>query len=131
MKTPSEKLTGPAMARSIVMFLLFLCKSLRADGPIAVDDQARTVQNILISIPVLANDWDAESNQLAIIQVTAPAHGQVMINAGSAALPAELMHLLQFAAVQVSNTVVQVGDTNLYPRGTGSNGLWRTRTALN
>ena len=115
---------------SLGLSCLVLCNTFGAQALTAVDDQARTFQNTPILIPVLANDCDAESNQLAIIQVTAPAHGQVTIGPGSAALPAEVTRVLQFAAVQVSNAVVQVEDTNRYPRGTAPSGLWRTRTAL-
>ena len=71
---------GPATVWSIVLFILFLGNPLRGDGPVAVDDQARTVQNTPISIAVLANDSDAGSNQMAILQVTSPAHGKVTIN---------------------------------------------------
>src|ERR1035438_4911853 len=45
MQTPSKKFTGPVMAWAIVTFVLFPGSPVRADGPIAVDDQARTVQN--------------------------------------------------------------------------------------
>ena len=112
----------------VVAAALPLGNTLRADAPIAVDDQARTVQNLPVSIPVLANDWDAESNQLAILRVTPPAHGTVTINAGAAAPNSELSALFQFAAIQLSNSVVQIGDTNRYPRGTLTDGTWRTRS---
>jgi len=36
--------------------------------------------------------------------------------------------LFQFAAIQLSNTVVQVADTNLYPWVTLSNGDWQTES---
>ena len=121
---------GSATGRFVGVLCLTLCNAIRVEALIAVDDQARTVQNMPISIPVLANDWDAASNQLAILQVTAPAHGKITVNSGGSAPPAELTHLIGFAVVQFSNTVAQVGDTNRYPRGTAqTNGIWRTRTA--
>ena len=94
-------------------------------------DQAATVQNVPVTIPVLGNDQDAASNQLAILQVTQPANGTVIINANGTAANAELARLLQFAAVQLSNTVMQLGSTNLFPRSTLTNGLWATAMATN
>lgn len=58
---------------SIVLTVSLPGNTLREDAPIAVDDQARTVQKLPVTIPVLANDRDAESNQLAILRVTPPA----------------------------------------------------------
>jgi len=92
-------------------------------------DQAATVQNVPVTIPVLSNDQDAASNQLAILQVTMPANGTVIINTNGTGANAELARVLQFAAVQLSNTVVQLGNTNLFPRATLTNGLWATATA--
>src|ERR1019366_9499506 len=114
-------------AFSICLCFLVLGNTLRADAPTAADDQAETTQNTPVSIAVLANDSDVEGDQLAILRVTPPAHGTVTINAGAAAPNSELSALLQFAAVQLSNSVVQIGDTNRYPRGTLTNGTWRTR----
>lgn len=96
-------------------------------NPINVtNDLAATVQNQAVTIPVLANDFDTESNQLAILQVSAPAHGTVVINSNAPVTTPELSNLFQFAAVQLSNTVVQMGNTNTYPRSTLSNGSWST-----
>jgi hypothetical protein len=89
-------------------------------------DLAVTVQNQAVTIPVLTNDFDTESNQLAILQVSAPAHGTVVINSNAPVTTPELSRLFQFAAVQLSNTVVQMGNTNTYPRSTMSNGSWTT-----
>ena len=97
----------------------------------ATADQAATVQNVSVTIPVLSNDQDAASNQLAILQVTQPANGTVIINTNGTAANAELARLLQFAAVQLSNTVTQMGSTNLFPRSTLTNGLWATAMATN
>ncbi len=96
-------------------------------NPINVtNDLAATVQNQSVTIPVLANDFDTASNQLAILQVSAPAHGTVVINSNAPLTTPELSNLFQFAAVQLSNTVVQMGNTNTYPRSTASNGSWTT-----
>jgi len=92
-------------------------------------DQAATVQNVPVTIWVLSNDQDAASNQLAILQVTKPANGTVIINTNGTAANAELARLLQFSAVQLSNTVTQMGSTNLFPRSTLTNGLWATAVA--
>lgn len=107
-----------------------LGNTLQAGSPAAVDDQAETTQDTPVSIAVLANDCAAGGSQMAILHVTAPSHGKVAISSGAAPAPAELASLFQFAAVQLSNTVVEVGDTNRYPRGTSPDGTWRTRTAL-
>jgi hypothetical protein len=92
-------------------------------------DQAATVQNVPVTIPVLSNDTDAVTNQLAILQVSKPANGTVILNSSGTGTNAELARLLQFSAVQLSNTVVQLGSTNLFPRSTLSNGLWATSVA--
>ena len=82
-------------------------------NPINVtNDLAATVQNQAVTISVLTNDFDTESNQLAILQVSAPAHGTVVINSNAPVTTPELSNLFQFAAVQLSNTVVQMGNTN-------------------
>jgi hypothetical protein len=102
---------------------------LHAQALSAKADQAATVQNVPVTIPVLNNDQDAASNQLAILQVTRPANGTVVINTNGTAANAELTRLLQFAAGQLSNTVAQLGSTNLFPRYTLTNGHWATAMA--
>ena len=99
-----------------------------ADGPAAADDVAVTPQDQSVSISVLANDSDAPTNQLAILQVTAPSHGTVKINTNGVGTNAELHALWTFAGIQLSNTVYQLGlsNTNMYPRATTTNGLWTT-----
>jgi unsaturated chondroitin disaccharide hydrolase len=97
-----------------------------ADSPTAVDDLAVTFQNQAATISVLTNDFDTGSNQLAILQVSAPAHGTVVINTNGPVTTAELSRLFGFSAIQLSNTVVQLGNTNLYPRSTATNGTWDT-----
>jgi hypothetical protein len=87
---------------------------------------AVTLQNQAVTIPVLTNDFDTESNQLAILQVSTPAHGTVVINSNAPVVTSELSQLIQFSAIQLSNTVVQLGSTNLYPRSTLTNGTWET-----
>src|ERR1039458_9350267 len=127
---------GPATVWSIVLFILFLGNPLRGDGPVAVDDQARTVQNTPISIAVLANDSDAGGNQLAILRVSAPAHGTVTVSSNATPTNPELTRLFQFASTQLSNSVLQVGGPNLtgtnrYPRSTAPDGTWLCRSADN
>jgi hypothetical protein len=100
--------------------------SVWADPPNAAADLAVTVQNQAVTISVLTNDFDTESNQLAILQVSAPAHGTLVINSNAPVTTPELSRLFQFSAVQLSNTVVQIGNTNLYPRSTLTNGSWKT-----
>jgi unsaturated chondroitin disaccharide hydrolase len=103
----------------------FAC-SIWADPPIAANDLAVTVQNQAVTISVLTNDFDTESNQMAILQVSAPAHGTVVINSNAPVTTPELSRLFQFSAIQLSNTVVQMGNTNTYPRSTQTNGSWNT-----
>src|SRR6185437_6178693 len=83
-----------------------------------------TVQDVPVAMPVLANDSEAGTNQLAILRVTQPAHGRVTINAGGAVSNPQLTALFQFAAIQLSNTVAQIGNPQLYPWVTASNGNW-------
>jgi hypothetical protein len=49
--------------------------------PVAVDDQASTIENTAVVIPVLANDWDPQQLPLALTATGVPAKGQVRINA--------------------------------------------------
>jgi hypothetical protein len=53
-----------------------------------------------ISIPVLANDSDTGSNQMAILRVSAPAHGTVTVSSNGAPTNPELTRLFQFASTQ-------------------------------
>ena len=50
----------------------------------------------------------------------------MVINSNAPVTPPELSRLFQFAAIQLSNTVVQMGNTNTYPRSTQTNGHWNT-----
>jgi unsaturated chondroitin disaccharide hydrolase len=109
-----------------VLPLLLCCHALWADTPAAVDDFAVTLPNTPVSIAVLTNDFVSASNATAILRVTPPAHGRVIINS-TPATHAELTPLFQFAATQLSNTVVQVGNTNLYPWFL-VNGVWQNNT---
>ena len=117
----------PATATFWFVFLAgsFAGPSLPASALTAVNDQTSTPENVPVTIAVLANDSDAATNQMAILQVTQPAHGQVTINAGGVVSNPQLAGLFQFAAVQLSNTVTQVGNTNLYPWETTTNGTWQ------
>ena len=128
MKKRLFQTSGPACIRLVGLCLLFLGHAPRATALIAVADQARTEQNTSVEINVLAND-SAATNQMAILRVTSPAHGTVVSHSNQLATRTELAALFQFAAVQLSNTVVQLGDTNLYPRSTLPNGTWDTRSA--
>ena len=117
-------------AFSICLCFLVLGNTLQADAPTAADDLAATAPNTPISIAVLANDSDVASNQLAILRVSAPAHGRVTINSSTVPASSELVRLWQFAAIQLSNSVAQIADTNRFPRSTViTNGLWRTRSS--
>lgn len=91
----------------------------------AADDLAVTLPNTPITIAVLANDFVSTSNATAILRVTQPAHGRVVINS-LATTNGELKRLLAFAARQLSNTVTHVADTNLYPKLTLPDGRWET-----
>ncbi|HEY3931432.1 MAG TPA: glycoside hydrolase family 88 protein, partial [Verrucomicrobiae bacterium] len=114
------------VVRIAVLTVFWFAGSVRADPPNAVNDFAVTRQNQTVTIPVLANDSDTESNQLTILQVSTPAHGTLVINSNTPVTTPELSRLFQFAAVQLSNTVVQLNNTNLYPRSTQTNGSWNT-----
>jgi len=111
----------------LVLLPFLFCNKLQAQSLTAVDDFVSTPANAPIVIAVLTNDLVVTSNQTAILRVTQPAHGKVIINAGSNS-NAELSQLFQFAAIQLSNTVVQVADTNLYPWVTLTSGAWQTES---
>lgn len=116
-----------SMTRILVLLLLLLGNVLRAGSLTAVDDNVVTASNTPIVIAVLANDAVVVSNQTAILRVTQPMHGKVVVNHGSVS-NAELSGLFNFAASQLSNTVVQIADTNSYPWYTLTNGQWATES---
>ncbi len=98
----------------------------QAAGPLTANDLAYTTPGQPVTIPVLNNDQTDGTNQMAILRATAPAHGTLTLNQNLTRTNAQLTDLFQFAALQLSNSVVQVGSTNLYPRSTLTNGLWKT-----
>jgi unsaturated chondroitin disaccharide hydrolase len=105
------------------VLLLFICSlTLRANTLVAVDDFTATLPNAPVVVAPLANDIVSTTNSTAILRVTQPSHGRVVINS----IPtnhAELTPLFQFAAKQLSNTVRQVAITNWYPWYL-TNGVW-------
>src|SRR5579884_2328379 len=114
-----------AMNKLFVLSLAVYANILRADSLTSVNDSVVTRSNTPIITAVLANDAVIASNQTAILRVSQPSHGKVIINHGLVS-NSELSRLFQFAAVQLSNTVVQVADTNSYPWYTLTNGQWAT-----
>jgi hypothetical protein len=116
-----------AMNKFFVLSLLFCGGILRADVLTALDDSVVTASNVPVAIAVLANDAVVAGNQTAILRITQPLHGKVVVNQGAVS-NAELSRLFQFAAVQLSNTVAQVADTNSYPWYTLANGQWATES---
>ena len=96
----------------------------RADALNAVNDSVATLPNTSVTIAPLTNEYVSSSNATAILRVTQPAHGRVIINTTPAS-HAELTPLFQFAATQLSNTVVQVAIPDLYPWYL-TNGVWRS-----
>ncbi|MEO1786977.1 MAG: VCBS domain-containing protein, partial [Pseudomonadota bacterium] len=50
------------------------------DAPVAQDDSATTDEDAAVTIPVLANDSDADGDSLSIATATEPANGAVTIN---------------------------------------------------
>lgn len=125
--TPKLKCFGIKAMRLAILWrvivpLLLNGGALRADALIAVNDSAVTLPNTAITLAVLTNDYISASNTTAILRVTQPLHGLVVINS-TPTNHAELTPLFQFAAKQLSNTVVQVAKTNLYPWYL-TNGVW-------
>jgi unsaturated chondroitin disaccharide hydrolase len=115
-------------------FMVLLCAAallsvgnVRADAPAPGDDLAVTSSNQPVTIFVLTNDVDS-TNQLGVLQVTAPSNGTATINSNAAVSTPELQGLFQFAGVQMSNTVKQINNTNLYPRAAPTNSAWGTST---
>jgi Glycosyl Hydrolase Family 88/Bacterial Ig domain len=109
----------------LLAIALLACNLARAGTPAPGNDLAVTASNTPVTIFVLTNDVDP-SNQLGVLNVTEPAHGMVVINSNAAVATPELQGLFQFCAVQLSNTVKQVNNTNLWPRTTmtNGNGIW-------
>jgi hypothetical protein len=122
MKFYATKSESFAFPWQVGVILVLLAGLLGASAFTAVNDIAVTLPNAAITLPVLANDHVSPTNSAAILRVTQPAHGQVVINS-TPAQHAELTPLFQFAANQLSNTVRQVGKTNLYPWYL-TNGVW-------
>jgi unsaturated chondroitin disaccharide hydrolase len=100
--------------------------AVHAEALNALPDAAITLPNASATLAVLTNDVGPASNQIAILRVTQPAHGRVVINSAASVTNSELDLLFHFAATQLSNTVSQVGDTNLYPWVTMPDGNWDT-----
>ena len=48
--------------------------------PLAVPDSATTPEDTPVTIPVLANDSDADGNPLSVVSVAVPAHGSAVVN---------------------------------------------------
>ena len=107
-----------------VLSLLSCWSATAADALTTVDDLAATLPDTPIVIAVLTNDAVSTSNATAILRVTQPLYGRVIRNFTPAS-HAELTPLFQFAAAQLSNTVVQVAITNMYPWYL-TNGVWRS-----
>lgn len=54
--------------------------SIANQEPVAVNDVAEVEVNGIISVYILENDSDADGDELTIVSVTQPAHGQVNLN---------------------------------------------------
>jgi len=120
------------LMKFVALWLLVLaefvfCNKLRAQTLGAVDDVVFTLPNASIVIAVLTNDLVVSSNQTAILRVTQPLHGRVILNPGSIS-NAVLSRLFQFAATQLSNSVARIAQTNFYPWMTDTNGAWEVET---
>lgn len=127
--TYMRKQAGRAVVGLLICAALLGGERARGDSPAATNDVAATPRNQPVIIAVLTNDFDAGSNLMGVLRVTAPAHGTVVINSNAAVLTPQLSQLFQFAAVQLSNSVIQVGSTNSYPRSTLTNGHWEISPA--
>jgi len=103
----------------------FICAGIAQAGSLSASNGlAVTSSNQAVVFSPLTFASDDATNQVGILQVTAPAHGTVTISSNTSFLTPELADLFQFAAIQVSNSVVQVNNTNMYPRRTLTNGTW-------
>ena len=111
------------------MAVLWLAPAAFANSPTATNDLGIILPNQPVTIPVLTNDSDNGTNQLAVLKVTTPPNGSVSLNSNSVPLNPELARLFAFATLQMSNNVTQIADTNAYPRSTLPSGLWLTMPA--
>jgi hypothetical protein len=106
----------------VIVPVLLCGGALRAAALTAVNDLGTTLPNASITMAPLTNDLVSTTNSTAILRVTQPAHGQVVINSTPTS-HVELDPLFRFAATQLSNTVRQVAITNWYPWYL-TNGVW-------
>ena len=56
------------------------CNAAPQTPPVAANDEATTPKNTPITIDVLANDTDADDDQLSVTNLTAPSNGTVALN---------------------------------------------------
>jgi hypothetical protein len=49
--------------------------------PVAIDDDATTLENTAVTIAVLSNDWDPDNDSLDVASVTSAANGEVRVHA--------------------------------------------------
>ena len=70
------RVTDPkgATAEGVYTIRLITCVN---DPPAAVADTAQTAEDSPVTVPVVANDTDAEGNTVTVASVTQPAHGTV------------------------------------------------------
>ncbi|HXC98090.1 MAG TPA: hypothetical protein VN048_02030, partial [Verrucomicrobiae bacterium] len=125
--TQTRSLRATGLITLLFAVALLVCRNAFADPPAPANDLAETSSNLAVTISVLTNDVDS-TNQLGILQVTPPSHGTAIINSNPAVLTPQLSNLFQFAAIQLSNSVKQVNNTNLYPRRILPNGTWSNST---
>jgi hypothetical protein len=101
---------------------LCLGPAARGTPPVASNIVVVTSENQAVTIPLTTNVFDAGGYQTAILQVSTPAHGSAVINSNGFATTPQLSNLFSFAAFKLSNSVVQVVETNVYPWYTMTNG---------
>lgn len=78
-----------------------------AADPIAVDDSRSTLQNVPVTINVLANDYDADNDSLSVVSVSTPTNASVVLNEDGSVLvtPAkDFTGTVRFTYVLTDNT---------------------------
>jgi len=78
-----------------------------AADPIAVDDTRTTLQNVPVTVNVLANDFDADADSLSVVSVNSPSNASVSVNEDGSILvtpAADMTGQIQFTYVITDNT---------------------------
>ncbi|HET8707783.1 MAG TPA: autotransporter domain-containing protein [Pseudomonadales bacterium] len=90
----------------IYMLLAAPAAAMAAD-PIAVDDARTTLQNVPVTVNVLANDYDADGDTLSVVSISTPSNASASLNSDGSVLVTpnkDFTGQIQFTYVLTDNT---------------------------